>query len=194
MGRWAGYMGKVAPAVAVTTTQQRHGFVAGATLQISSIYRPSPTSRHGAMVAAATSFSLPYPNRLPLIIKVALLTHHHTCRQSGMPTTCPWCLDLGTPIHRISRTAIIHHKGAWLARQQLRRTSGHGDIPDSSSNGIDDGDIQASNAENGGYDSPTSDSDDDGESPGTIEPCKPVVYLPSALLSRARPSAYGPKY
>jgi len=85
-----------------------------------------------------------------------------------MPTPCPWCLDLGTPIHRISRTAIVHHKKAWLARQQLRQT-GHRDIPDSSSNGVDDSDIQAdesdieaedsdiqaSNAENGGYEPST---------------------------------------
>jgi hypothetical protein len=141
MGRWAGYMRKVAPAVAVMTTQQRHKFVAGVTSQISSIYHPSPTSRHGAMVAAATSFPLPYPNRLPPIIEVALLTHHHTCPQSDMPTPCPWCLDLGTPIHKISRTAIIHHKKAWLARQQHRQTSGHRDIPGSGSNGTDDGDI-----------------------------------------------------
>ena len=55
-----------------------------------------------------------------------------------------------------------------MGRQQLRQTSGHRDIPDNSSNGTDDGDIQASNAENGGYDSPTPDSDDGGESSGTI--------------------------
>jgi hypothetical protein len=139
-----------------------------------------------------------------------------------MPTPCPWCLDLGTPIHRISRTAIIHHKTAWLARQGLRQTSGHGaipdsssnradesdiqanqelrqtsghsDIPDSSSSRADNSDIQANNTENGGYESPTPDLDDGGESPGAIEPCKPIVYLPSALLSRVRPPAYRPKY
>jgi len=111
-----------------------------------------------------------------------------------MPTTCHWCLDLGTPIHRVCRTTIIRHKRAWLARQGLCQTGGHHDIHDSSSNVTVDDDIQASNAENGGYEPPTSDSDDGGEFPGTIESCKLVVYLPSELLSRVRPSVYGPKY
>jgi len=157
----------------------------------------SPVARLPARRHDSNSFLL------LLTVSQSATSHHRsrlshpsprTCPQSEMPTTCPWCLDLGTPIHRISRTTIIRHKKAWLARQQLRQTGGHRDIPDSSNNVTDDGDIQASNAENGGYEPPTPDSDDGGESPGTIEPCKPVVYFPSALLSRVRPSVYGPKY